>query len=289
MGRAASCASWNAAGRQEPQRPSEVVGRRQRDRRPLDEHDRRPGKGAHVVDDHRSALVVERQRDQLVVGQLPPGSSGRGPPTARPPGSRPRARGSRCAHVRVSVRWRRRPWRRARRVATEVLPAAGGPPSQRTWFRWRPRGRRGGRPGRGAPARRPAAGGRRGWPRGRGRAGAGGLQVVHLDVEVQLHLRVTGPGRPDRRDVLLLELDRQAHAAVGRTDGHPVGLVAPDGPAEQLAVEAPECSGVAGVEDRGGHREAWGFHDFLLDRPIGTEPMVEYRCHRQPSETGGQR
>jgi hypothetical protein len=42
---------------------------------------------------------------------------------------------SRCAQVCVSALYRRRPWRRASRVAIVVFPEPGGPPIQRTCFK----------------------------------------------------------------------------------------------------------------------------------------------------------
>src|SRR6266542_3861341 len=46
---------------------------------------------------------------------------------------------SRCSHVLVSAPYQRRPWRRARRVATVVFPDAGGPPIQKTCLNERSR------------------------------------------------------------------------------------------------------------------------------------------------------
>ena len=45
---------------------------------------------------------------------------------------------------------------------------------------------------------------------GGGGVGSGGLQVVDLDVQVQLHLLIARPGRPGGPDVRLLELERQS-------------------------------------------------------------------------------
>ena len=87
--------------------------------------------------------------------------------------------------------------------------------------------------------------------------GPGGLQVVHLDVQVDLHLLVPGTGRPGRPDVGLLELERQPTDTVGGAERHPVRLVGADRPAQQPAVEPGQRPRVGCVEHRRRQLQRW--------------------------------
>jgi hypothetical protein len=102
-------------------------------------------------------------------------------------------------------------------------------------------------------------------------AGAGGLQVVHLDVKVHLHPLVAGAGRPGRSDVGRLGLEGQPRPATGRAEGHPVGLVSAERPPQQLLVEAGQGARVGRVEHGGGqaHRRSLG-HIASRIEPIPT-------------------
>jgi hypothetical protein len=102
-------------------------------------------------------------------------------------------------------------------------------------------------------------------------AGAGGLQVVHLDVEVHLHPLVAGAGRPGRSDVGRLGLEGQPRPATGRAEGHPVGLVPAERPPQQLLVEAGQGARVGRVEHGGGqaHRRSLGHFASRIE-PIPT-------------------
>ena len=76
-----------------------------------------------------------------------------------------------------------------------------------------------------------------------------GLEILHLEVEVQLLLRLEERRRPDRRDVLPVEVEGEVGDAVGRAQRHPVVRLRGDVPLEQLGVEAGEPPRRTRVED----------------------------------------
>src|SRR5262245_60890339 len=99
--------------------------------------------------------------------------------------------------------------------------------------------------------------------------GDAGGDVLDPDVEVHLHaLRVRGAG-PDGADVVLLPLDLDFRAPVGRTEAGPAvaGRLAGAGagelfdvPAEELLVKAGQRRDVGGVEDGAGDFHLGPFH-----------------------------
>lgn len=67
-----------------------------------------------------------------------------------------------------------------------------------------------------------------------GRVRTVSLKVVNHDVQVHHHLLVARTGRPHRRDMVGLQLEGQASAATRIGQRHPVRLIGPHRPAEQL-------------------------------------------------------
>jgi len=64
-----------------------------------------------------------------------------------------------------------------------------------------------------------------------------GCQILDGDIKMHLHLLIARPGRPYRRLVLRLGLERQASATVGGPQFYPARLVLLHRPAQQPAIE----------------------------------------------------
>ena len=74
------------------------------------------------------------------------------------------------------------------------------------------------------------------------------LEIIDFEVEMNHHLLFGGIARPHRWHEIRLGGERQSHAAVGRTQRHPVGFDFPEGAPKQPLIKGSVGVSIGRIE-----------------------------------------